>query len=112
MLSDGLLMSPHPITLVLVPGPRAIICLHAVLVLSSTAGCQAVAGLVKECNHLFLESLADVQHQLRVLRDITDCRTDGRVLSHKQAILTAQAGKAVECQEEGEGVVGNKAFPE
>jgi hypothetical protein len=88
VLSDSLLMSPHPITLVLVPGPRAVICLHAVLVLGSAVGCQAVAGLIKECNHLFLESLTDVQHQLGVLGDITDCRTDERVLSHRWAILT------------------------
>lgn len=33
-----------------------------------------MAGLVEERDHLFLEGLTDVQHQLRVLGDVTHCR--------------------------------------
>lgn len=69
---------PHPVTLVLMPEPRAVVSLHAVLVLCGTAQHQTVASLVEEGNHLFLESLTHIQHELGVLGNVTYCREDGK----------------------------------
>lgn len=42
-----------------------------------------MAGLVEECNHLFLKGLTDIQYQLGVLGDVIYCKADReRILSH------------------------------
>ena len=89
---------PHPVPLVLVPEPGAVVGLHAVLVLGGTARRQAVAGVVEKCDHLFLKGLTDVQHQLGVLGDVIHCKGHRRGLCQAtQHVCSRQVAASAGC---------------